>query len=441
MDFTASVEFTPGDIVAGRYQLQRVIGEGGMGIVWSGVHLTTGRAVAIKVLKRNEPADTARLLREARVAASFRHRNIVQVFDLFQLSNTGALVMVMDLLRGESLAERLSREGPISLPVVAELFTAVTSALKSAHERGFVHRDLKPENIFLAQEDDGHDVVKVLDFGLARSMDLVEGNITHTGSVLGTPHYMAPEQVYGERNLERSVDVWALGVVLVECLSGQILFEGENFGQIFKKITTGDPARLDALLGELPSEVKSPIVRMLSVDPSQRPSDEEVLTILGRWCSQSESSSMQKLATAPTEKMTSVPLPTAQHANLAASVHLPKKANTGKRLAAISCVAILLATYWTVRPWLAHRAMHFESATSEQKIQPAMPLPELHDGSTPSHTPTENAPPAVRDAGIEQNAPEQDAGAASAKPKRPRVAQPKPSASESSPANFLDGRF
>ncbi|WP_394823196.1 serine/threonine-protein kinase [Pendulispora albinea] len=289
----------------GRYRLGRAIGEGGMGVVWAATHLVTGRPVAIKILKRNDPNDVERFLREARIGASLQHPNVVQVFDFWELPDSGASFMVMELLHGESLAGRLLREGKLSLHETAEILVSVASALKSAHERGLVHRDLKPENIFLAQQDDGSTIVKVLDFGLARATErTVHPTITQTGAIVGTPHYMAPEQFFGESHLAPSADVWALGVVFVECLSGQFLFDGDTFERIAHEIAGDARPRLETLLAGLPSSIVELVGSMLAHDRTHRPSISKVLATLGAY---------RSIDGAPTERM----LPIAEPCELA----------------------------------------------------------------------------------------------------------------------------
>ncbi len=288
------MELTAGCLIAERYQLDRLIGEGGMGVVWSATHLLTRKVVALKFLKGASPEHTKRFLREARIAGMLGHPNIVAVHDVLQLPDDGTPMMVMELLHGESLEARL-RRGAIPLGELATLMLPVVSAVGSAHTRGVVHRDLKPDNIFLARSPGGHpqtpgaDVeVKVLDFGIAK-LTATEGDaastsgLTQTGAVMGTPYYMAPEQVFGEKNVDQRVDVWALGVILYECMSGRRPIEGDNFGQIFKNIAMGDIAPLESWVPGLPGDVNSLVGRMLSRDRSQRPEDlREVFAVLSR---------------------------------------------------------------------------------------------------------------------------------------------------------------
>src|SRR5579859_6066357 len=232
-----SSSLEPGTVIAGRYRLDRQLGQGGMGVVWAATHTITRRAVAMKFLKgpaHARPEMRRRFLREARAASAVKHPSVVEVHDVFELDDETP-VMVMDLLTGETLAQRIDTLGKLSIDETAAILLPVVSAVGTAHARGIVHRDLKPENIFLAVNDEGQIEVKVLDFGIAKLSTtdgemLVQSQLTGTGSMLGTPFYSAPEQLFGERHIDQRADVWALGVVLYECLSGQIPVYGENLG-------------------------------------------------------------------------------------------------------------------------------------------------------------------------------------------------------------------
>ncbi len=271
-----------GDTLAGRYRLVRLLGEGGMGYVWEARQLTTDKAVAIKVLKSQEGADTARFLREAKVAAGLSHRNIIQVFDFWEVEGKGPVFMVMELLHGETLAELLERVGRLAQEHVLTLVLPVASAVRAANARGVVHRDLKPDNVFLARVADvDTPEVKVVDFGLAKPfVNSGATALTQTGSVMGTPYYMAPEQVYGEKDIDGQADVWALGVMLYECLTGTKPFEGENFGQIFRRVTHVQYAPLRGLAPDVSPALEALVVRALSHDPQKRPTMSELYDTL-----------------------------------------------------------------------------------------------------------------------------------------------------------------
>jgi len=286
-----SGSLAPGTVVAGRYRLDRVLGQGGMGVVWAATHTITRRGVAMKFLKgpaHARPEMRRRFLREARAAATVQHPSVVEVHDVFELDDETP-VMVMDLLVGETLAQRIASQGPLSIQQTASILLPVVSAVGTAHSRGVVHRDLKPENIFLAENEEGETEVKVLDFGIAKLANLegeavTQSQLTGTGSMLGTPCYSAPEQLFGERLIDHRADVWALGVVLYECLSNQLPVYGENLGQILKMLTSGEILPLEKLVPDLPGDVLSLVGRMLSRSLDVRPKDmREVLTTLQRY--------------------------------------------------------------------------------------------------------------------------------------------------------------
>ena len=266
-----------GEIVATRYRLEHLLGEGGMGQVWAATHTVTRKAVALKILKSTGAANPdllRRFLREARAASAVRHPNVVQIHDIVQMED-GVPIMVMDLLEGESLGQRLAREGYLSLPELAKVLVPVLSAIGTAHALGIVHRDLKPDNIFLERTPTGTTVPKVLDFGIAKLSategDAAETNaLTKTGSMLGTPYYMSPEQAFGERDVDARSDVWAVGIILYECLTGRRPVDGDNFGQILKVITTGGIVPLRGVMPALPEEILTLADAMLTVDRKQR---------------------------------------------------------------------------------------------------------------------------------------------------------------------------
>jgi serine/threonine protein kinase len=279
-----------GDVIAGRFRLERVVGEGGMGVVWAATEIAGGGPRALKILKTSDRAHSRRFLREARLPAALRHPNIVDVHELLELPASGRLVMVMDLLAGESLSHTLRQEGRLHLGEVVRILLALTSALAAAHALGVVHRDLKPQNVFLAtpRAAGAPADVMLLDFGMAK-LTATDGDaaqtgsgITESGAILGTPHYMAPEQVYGEKQVDPLADVWAIGVIAYECLSGRRPVEGKSFGQIFRNMTLRSIEPLGSLVAGLPREVTSLVDRMLSHDRAGRPTAAEVNRELSR---------------------------------------------------------------------------------------------------------------------------------------------------------------
>jgi serine/threonine protein kinase len=271
------VEQSKGQVLAGRYRLDHLLGQGGMGAVWAATHLLTHKRVAVKLLPAEvaSPETLRRFVREARAASAVRHPNVVEIHDILTFDD-GSPALVMDLLEGETLAQHLERSGFIPLAELASIMAPVLSAVGSAHAAGIVHRDLKPDNIFLARLGDGRIEPMVLDFGIAKLMPLEEKmdvettGITRTGSMLGTPLYMAPEQAFGEKDVDARADVWALGVILYECSSGRRPIDGDSLGQVFKMITVGPTPPLDRLMPDLPAAFVALVDRMMQRDRKQR---------------------------------------------------------------------------------------------------------------------------------------------------------------------------
>ncbi len=280
----------PGDMLADRYRLDSILGEGGTGIVWEATHTVIRRRVALKVLKSSEDEAMRRFFREARVTAALRHPHIVEVNDVFVVPETGTPAMVMELLEGAPLSKWLRPEsGPVAIGVreTARVMLPVVGAVGAAHSVGVVHRDLKPENVFLLGNDpqllDPH--VKVLDFGLAK-LTATEGDVASTGQltrsgfVLGTPHYMAPEQVASDATVDPRTDVWAIGVMLYECLAGVRPIEAQNLTQLFRAIAEPKITPLAKRVSKVSKPVAKLVGKMLSRDPRDRPGLEEIHDVL-----------------------------------------------------------------------------------------------------------------------------------------------------------------
>ncbi|MBS2018765.1 MAG: serine/threonine protein kinase [Deltaproteobacteria bacterium] len=261
----------------GSYRVLERLGEGGMGIVWAARRERDGADVALKFLKTADVEHTRRLVREARIAQRLSHEGVVRVDDVLTLEGAPA-VLVMERLDGATLRDRLAHEPRLALGEAARVVIDVAVALEAAHAIGIVHRDLKPENVFF-HRGPGGPVVKVLDFGIAKVFEVAElhtAGMTRTGAMLGTPCYMAPEQVFGEGDVDGRADVWALGVLLFECLAGRRPFEGDNPGQVWKAVAMGDAPSLDALVEHVPVEVTSLVRRMLGRERAERPSLDEI---------------------------------------------------------------------------------------------------------------------------------------------------------------------
>jgi serine/threonine protein kinase len=258
-----------GQEIAGRYQIEESIGSGGMGTIYRARDLESGARVAIKVLQGE--GWELRLEMEALVLAELRHPRIVRYVG-HGIAESGSPFLAMQWLEGEDLAHRLDVGGGLSEEESIRVAVHVAEALEAGHARGVLHRDVKPSNVFLVEGD--VDKVVLIDYGLARR---TKGGrrITQTGSVLGTPEYMAPEQARGEPDVDARVDVYALGCVLFECLTGRTPFAAEHTIAVLGKILLETAPRLRSLRPDLPEDLDELVARMLSKNRAERPRDGE----------------------------------------------------------------------------------------------------------------------------------------------------------------------
>ncbi|UCG85110.1 MAG: serine/threonine protein kinase [Gemmatimonadota bacterium] len=263
-----------GSIVADTYHILEKLGEGGMGAVYLGEHVKMGRKSAIKVLTQSLAQDSeaiARFNREASNAARINHPNVCAIYD-FGETKDGLIFLAMEYIEGESLTDLVRREGPLGPYRAATIVHQVGSALQAAHDLGIVHRDLKPDNVMITKARDGTDMVKVVDFGIAKAMGGEEGQkVTRTGLVVGTPEYMSPEQLSGDK-LDGRSDTYSLALVLFKMLTGRLPFEADNAQEIMIKRLTDEPLRLnDALVGaNFPGRLQQVMDRALQRMPSDR---------------------------------------------------------------------------------------------------------------------------------------------------------------------------
>jgi serine/threonine protein kinase len=234
--------YAPGDLVGGKYRLERKLGEGGMGSVWSAHHGQLDTAVAIKLIRgeANRQDMGVRLVQEARAAAKLGHPAIVRVFDVGQ-TDQGDPFIVMELLEGESLHDRLVRDHRLSATEAAQILLPIADALRTAHAKGIVHRDIKPDNVFLSSDTASSDSAslqpKLVDFGIAKlQQPEVSSQLTQKGVILGSPDYMSPEQARGEDDIDHRADIWSFCVLFFEVVSGQPPFEGQNYNALLREI-------------------------------------------------------------------------------------------------------------------------------------------------------------------------------------------------------------
>jgi eukaryotic-like serine/threonine-protein kinase len=229
--------YAEGMTIAGKYELVRPLGEGGMGSVWVARNVALESQVALKLLRAEFDAEDAgeRLLLEARAAARLGHRAIVRIFD-FGHTSQGDPFIVMELLEGETVASLVAARGRLAPAKAVQMILPVLDALSAAHGRGIVHRDLKPENIFLARET-RRTQPKIVDFGIAKlDQGVAARNLTLQGTVLGSPGYMAPEQARGSSAIDHRADIWAACVVVYECVTAQSAFQGDNYNSLMRAI-------------------------------------------------------------------------------------------------------------------------------------------------------------------------------------------------------------
>ena len=225
--------------MGGRYRLEKPIGEGGMGMGgWLAEHTRLGKRVAVKVLRADAMGgeSKARFEREAKIAGSLGHPGIVKVYDLGH-ADDGSPYIVMEHLNGEPLSARLQTEGQLPITEAIAVTRQVLEALGAAHKKGIVHRDLKPDNIFLTRRRDGSVQAKLLDFGISKSLDQKALGLTRTGTVLGTPYYLSPEQARGASDIDLRVDIWGAGVVLYESVTGELPFLADNYNALLVQIS------------------------------------------------------------------------------------------------------------------------------------------------------------------------------------------------------------
>jgi serine/threonine-protein kinase len=261
-----------GSTVGGRYRVRHILGVGGSASVYEAEDLTFGRTVALKIPHGNAGATTVaakRLVREARASGAVGHPNVCEISEIGALPG-GTPYVVMERLVGETLRDRITNVGRLPFGDVVDVMMQVLSGLGAAHEHGIVHRDVKPENIFLSRRSGCPALVKILDFGLVASDQLMKEELTAAGRVVGTPHYLAPEQIRGTREFDAAVDLYACGVVLYEATTGRRPFTSSNIAELFREILGGTPAGVIDLRRDTPPLLAAVITKAMSVASGDR---------------------------------------------------------------------------------------------------------------------------------------------------------------------------
>jgi len=267
----------PGDVLGGKYRVESTLGAGGMGVVLLVQHIELAQRVAIKLMMPGVDHDqqaVARFLREARAAAGIQSEHVVRIFDVGTLES-GAPFMVMELLRGEDLNQLLANVGRLAISDAVDYVLQACHAIGEAHAMGIVHRDLKPSNLFLTKRSDDSALVKVLDFGISKAMNpdkegQVSANLTATSAVMGSPLYMSPEQVRNAKQVDARTDIWSLGVILHELLSGSTAFHADTLPGICAAIIADDPAPLRSIREDVPAELEGIVTKCLEKSVNRR---------------------------------------------------------------------------------------------------------------------------------------------------------------------------
>jgi serine/threonine-protein kinase len=275
-DTDATLPFNVGDTLAGKYRIDRVLGVGGMGVVVAATHLDLDTKVAIKVMRDellDEPSAVQRLMLEARAAARIKSEHVARVLDVSTLPS-GVPYIVMEFLDGCDLAQLLAEQGALPVAQVADFLLEACEALAEAHAAQIIHRDLKPENLFVARAADGSPTIKVVDFGISKQLGPAAGEraLTNPSTAVGSPQYMAPEQMQG-RPIDVRADIWALGAILYQAVTGKHAFDGKTLPEVCAKVLGQDPPALRSLKPQLPAELELLVVRCLKKDPSERYAD------------------------------------------------------------------------------------------------------------------------------------------------------------------------
>jgi len=300
--FVPKIGIRKGDVIAGKYRVDWVLGTGSTGVVLAAYHLNLHERVAIKLLLPEalaNPEAVKRFEREARAAVKIKSEHVARVIDVGSLDE-GAPYIVMEHLQGEDLAARLARTGPLPIEEAVDFVLQACEAIAEAHGLGIVHRDLKPANLFCVRRSDDHAVIKVLDFGISKVLDHTglhaPGEMTRTSVVVGSPFYMSPEQMQAPRTVDARTDIWSIGVILYELIAGSVPFPGETLPQISVRVAKSPPPMLRVIRPDVPPGLESIIERCLEKSARKRfKSVADLAAALGRYGPRKALSSVDRI--------------------------------------------------------------------------------------------------------------------------------------------------
>jgi serine/threonine-protein kinase len=266
-----ATELSPGQLI-GKYRVEALLGRGGMAAVYRGVHVELDQHVAIKTLLPSCTKDdriVARFVREAKTIAKIRSKHVARVFDIGRLETTEAPYIVLELLEGQDLGKKLEDQ-VFPIPTAVDYVIQASEGLARAHDLGIVHRDVKPGNLFLARDADGGEIVKVIDFGIAKQVATDGYRLTATADVFGSPQYMAPEQIRAAQDADARSDVWALGIVLYELLTGASAFAASSVLELAAAILHNAPTPITIYRRDIPADLERVLLRCLEKAPDKR---------------------------------------------------------------------------------------------------------------------------------------------------------------------------
>ncbi len=427
-------EFTTGSVVAARYRLREQLGAGGMGEVWVAEHMELGKVVALKLMLASMGAQLEmrnRFLNEARAAASIEHPNIVDVFDLGYHGESAFIAM--EKLEGEDLEHRIVRQGPLPLEEAIRIGLELADAVGAAHERGVIHRDLKPANVFLNTRGRQRDVVKVLDFGIAKLTQASSDVQTKTGAVFGSPHYMAPEQLADSKAVDARTDIYALGGIMYAMLTGGPAFDSPTLPELFFRVVSSSPDPVRGKRPDVPEWLERLTLAALAKRPEQRPQS------AGSFAALLESRGGELAPVPDPAAPTTAPfepgVTAAPAANSAAaltplySTNPPAlrsgRTRTSVALAVAATVAVLAVGVGVVVVGArAATGSAGDAVLASAGLPSAEPATGLHDADAPSSRPTPQTGPA-EDAAVNPP-PEAPSNSTPSQARAPRPAPPSP---------------